>query len=83
MEKPVRLRVGVEGLLDAAGTICCLSTLTGFMESFWWAFDLTSHFRVQYAVGLIGLAAKVLQRTIGYDVGSDHLPVVVDLGFTE
>ena len=29
------------------------------MGSFWWAFDLTSHFRVQYAVALIGLAAGI------------------------
>jgi hypothetical protein len=55
-KKPV-LRIGPEGLLDAAGTIACLCTITGFMGSFWWGFDLTSHFRVQYAVGLIGLAA--------------------------
>jgi endonuclease/exonuclease/phosphatase (EEP) superfamily protein YafD len=57
LKKPVRLKVGVEGLLDAAGTIACLCTLTGFMGSFWWIFDLTSHFRVQYSVALIGLAA--------------------------
>jgi hypothetical protein len=48
LKKPVRLRVGAEGLLDAAGAVACLCTVTGFTGSFWWAFDLTSHFRVQY-----------------------------------
>jgi endonuclease/exonuclease/phosphatase (EEP) superfamily protein YafD len=28
----------------------CLLTLTGFFGHFWWIFDITSHFRVQYCV---------------------------------
>jgi endonuclease/exonuclease/phosphatase (EEP) superfamily protein YafD len=32
---------------------------------------------------LVSPDLKVVQRTIGHDVGSDHLPLVVDLGFTK
>jgi endonuclease/exonuclease/phosphatase (EEP) superfamily protein YafD len=41
-----------------------LCTALGFFGSFWWVFDLFSHFRVQYAIGLaVGLvAAAVLRR---------------------
>lgn len=38
------------GLIAAAGTIVCVCTLTGFLGEAWWLLDLTSHFRVQYAV---------------------------------
>ena len=52
-----------------AGSIACLCTLTGFLGSFWWAFDLTSHFRVQYAVALhqLGVATGTMNffRALG------------------
>ena len=39
-------------MLTAAGTVACVATLFGFLGRLWWFFDLFSHFRVQYAVGL-------------------------------
>lgn len=40
------------GLLMAAGVVACLATLAGFLGQFSWFFDLFSHFRVQYLIGL-------------------------------
>jgi len=33
--------------------MACITTTTAFLGGWWWAFDLTSHFRVQYAVTLV------------------------------
>ncbi len=33
-----------------------LFTVTGYLGSFWWMFDLTSHFRVQYFLAATGLS---------------------------
>jgi len=51
-----RVKVRIWGLISIAGVLCCLCTITGFLGQTWWIFDLTSHFRVQYAVGLSLLA---------------------------
>jgi len=40
------------GLLMAAGTIAAVATIVGFFGRFCWVFDLFSHFRVQYLIGL-------------------------------
>lgn len=37
-----------------------LGTLFGFLGSWWWVFDLASHFRVQYALGLLGVLVVFL-----------------------
>ena len=44
--------VSLIGLLTAAGLLASLASLTAFLGSFWWIFELTSHFRVQYALAL-------------------------------
>jgi endonuclease/exonuclease/phosphatase (EEP) superfamily protein YafD len=44
----------------AAGALACLGTITGFLGRLWWGFDLTAHFRLQYAVGLTLLALALL-----------------------
>jgi len=51
-----RLKLRPWELIAAAGWLICLSTVTAFFSQIWWVFDLTSHFRVQYAVGLSLLA---------------------------
>ncbi len=56
MNNFLRFKVNVEGLLTAAGGLLCLFTLTAFLGRLWWGFDLTTHFRVQYFVGLLLLA---------------------------
>jgi endonuclease/exonuclease/phosphatase (EEP) superfamily protein YafD len=52
-----RFKLNLRGLLAAAGSLASLTTLTAFLGRFWWGFDLTSHFRVQYAAVLFLLAA--------------------------
>jgi endonuclease/exonuclease/phosphatase (EEP) superfamily protein YafD len=52
------VRLSFWDLLTAAGAVMALSTIFGFLGRFWWLFDLFSHFRVQYFIGL--LAAAVL-----------------------
>ena len=63
MKNPLRLKIDFWGLVSAAGTLLCLFTVTGLLGRAWWIFDLTSHFRIQYAVLLaiftvIGLVAR-------------------------
>lgn len=48
----MKTRISFSGLLIAAGVLGCLVTLTGFAGNFWWVFELTAHFRVQYALAL-------------------------------
>lgn len=43
------------GLLTAAGNAACAATVLGFLGRFSWAFDLFSHFRVQYLHALLAL----------------------------
>ena len=47
------------GLVTAAGVLLCIATAMGFLGRFWWLLDLTSHFRVQYAI-LLAAAALVM-----------------------
>lgn len=44
------------GLVHVAAVIGCLATVLGFLGRFYWLFDLFSHFRVQYLIGLVCLA---------------------------
>src|SRR5258707_110064 len=43
-------KVSLMGVAAAGGAIVALCTLTGFLGEWCWPFELTSHFRVQYAV---------------------------------
>ena len=51
-----RPSVSWSGLVESAGLFGVLATLTGFLAPLHWAFELTSHFRVQLAVALSLLA---------------------------
>ncbi|NJM10657.1 MAG: hypothetical protein HC889_00915 [Synechococcaceae cyanobacterium SM1_2_3] len=57
---PQTRSVSLTGLLTAAGLIAGLASLTAFLGSFWWIFELTSHFRVQYALTLIIFSITLL-----------------------
>lgn len=60
--KPARPRLSVIGLAGAAGFLVCLFTLTGFGGRLGWLLEITSHFRVQYAVILGALALLFVWR---------------------
>lgn len=49
-----RRALSLTGLVEAAGALVCLFTLTGFVGRWSWVFEITSHFRVQYTVLLVG-----------------------------
>jgi endonuclease/exonuclease/phosphatase (EEP) superfamily protein YafD len=60
-DKPLRffslqLRSWAWGLLKLSGAIASVATIFGFFGSFSWFFDLFSHFRVQYFLGLLVIA---------------------------
>lgn len=44
------------GLVMAAGVLAAGASMGGFLGRFWWWFDLLSHFRVQYFLGLTVIA---------------------------
>ena len=52
--------VSFTGLLIAASVLACLATLTSFAGQFWWIFELTTHFQVQYTLALGGFALILL-----------------------
>jgi len=58
--KFLRLRVGLWGLLTAAGVVACTATIFGFLGRFSWFLDLFSHFRVQYLIGLLAIGGLLL-----------------------
>ena len=74
MTKFLRLNIGLSGLLAATGALVCLLTVTAFLGQFWWVFDLTSHFRVQYAAALVLWAA-------GFGLGRKRRGAIVFSGF--
>lgn len=51
--------LSLTGLLSAAGCLVCLFTLLGFAGRWSWVFEITSHFRAQYAVLLVGFGLVV------------------------
>jgi endonuclease/exonuclease/phosphatase (EEP) superfamily protein YafD len=58
---PLRLNSGrLADALLVLGGLLALSTLFAFLAPAWWAFDLFSHFRVQYAVAALVLAIALL-----------------------
>lgn len=60
----LQLRLQPTNLLTVAGTFVCISTLIGFLGRYFWAFDLFSHFRVQYAISLtlLGIILLIVKR---------------------
>ena len=54
-----RLRLRWWGLVTAGGYVAGFASVLGFFGSLNWVFDICSHFRVQYALGL-GLAALLM-----------------------
>lgn len=57
--QPASRPLSLTGLLAAAGVVVCLFTLMGFAGRWSWVFEITSHFRAQYAVLLIGCGLVV------------------------
>lgn len=57
---PARGPLRLAGLAAAAGFLLALASLAGFGARWWWGFELASHFRVQYALGLGILALGTL-----------------------
>lgn len=57
-----KISVTWPGLLSAGGALLCAATLVGFLGSFWWVFELATHFRVQYAVALAAISGLLCWR---------------------
>ncbi len=49
-----KLTLSLTGLVEAAGALVCLFTLTGLFGRWSWVLEISSHFRAQYAVLLVG-----------------------------
>jgi endonuclease/exonuclease/phosphatase (EEP) superfamily protein YafD len=52
--------ISITGLAAAAGSLVCACTLTGFVGGWFWMFEVTSHFRIQYTAILLVLAVGFL-----------------------
>ncbi len=50
------------GLVSAAGFLGCVATVLGFLGHWSWFFELFSHFRVQYFLGLLVVSFLMLLR---------------------
>jgi endonuclease/exonuclease/phosphatase (EEP) superfamily protein YafD len=55
-----RVRICLWGLGTACGAIASTATVLGCLGRFWWFWDLFSHFRVQYLLGLSAVALLLL-----------------------
>jgi endonuclease/exonuclease/phosphatase (EEP) superfamily protein YafD len=67
LRKFATTKLSAADLIITAGLAICVFSLTGLVGENFWIFDLTSHFRLQYAVLLSGLAcglflSGILQR---------------------
>src|SRR5687767_6464140 len=56
------LKIRPWGLIVAAGSLASACTLSAFGGRLWWVFELTSHFRMQYAFFLLVLTGLLLLR---------------------
>ncbi|MFQ5989281.1 MAG: endonuclease/exonuclease/phosphatase family protein [Candidatus Methylomirabilales bacterium] len=56
VSKFLRFPVTPWGLLAAVTVVACSITVVGFLGRLWWLFELTSHFRPQYFLFLLGSA---------------------------
>ena len=54
-----QLKLGVTGLLVAAGTVATTASIGGLAGRYWWFLDLASHFPVQYFIVLALVAAAL------------------------
>ena len=55
-------KMSFTGVLLWLGTFACVCTASGFLGGIGWPFEITSHFRVQYAACLLALAAYFFLR---------------------
>ena len=55
--KPKATALSFWGLVEVAGVLLGFATITGFLARLAWLFELTSHFRLHLAVGLVAIAA--------------------------
>ncbi len=55
-----RLRMRITGLLMAAGAVAVMASVLGFFGRWHWFLDLCSHFRVQYALGLVAVSLTLV-----------------------
>lgn len=58
----VSIKAGFVWLILAMGIMASIATSLGFLGRFFWVFELFSHFRVQYTVGLLTIAFLSLHR---------------------
>jgi len=69
MTKVTRSRLSLWGLCEAAGALACALTASAFLGRRHWLLELTTHWRVQYAVGLallalVGVLARKLKAAL-------------------
>ena len=57
MKKYLGRKINLRRLVALAGVFLCILTATSFLDRVWWVFDLTAHFRIQYAIALTTLTA--------------------------
>jgi len=69
-----RLSLFLWALVNMMSVGLFISTLMGFLGTWWWIFDLISHFRVQYLLGLLVLL-------LVYGIGKRPRSVVVTAVF--
>jgi endonuclease/exonuclease/phosphatase (EEP) superfamily protein YafD len=60
--KFLSLRIRQWDLITACGAILATASLLAVFGKFWWLFDLFSHFRVQYFLGLSAVALVLIFR---------------------
>ena len=77
--EPRGRRVTVRGLLDAGAVVTAVAALVGFVDSWWWIFDLFSHFRLQYLVVFSALTGWYLIRREWLKSGLATTGLIVNL----
>jgi endonuclease/exonuclease/phosphatase (EEP) superfamily protein YafD len=83
------IRIRPWDLLIACGAVFAAATIVGFFGRFWWFFDLFSHFRVQFFIGLgtaalVGLLRRNYAMCVIFGVfGAVNLGTIVPLYFGE
>jgi endonuclease/exonuclease/phosphatase (EEP) superfamily protein YafD len=69
LKESFRVRVEFWGLCSAAGALTWAASLAGFAAALGWAFELASHFRLQYAIILAFLAVAFACRRAAIPAG--------------
>jgi endonuclease/exonuclease/phosphatase (EEP) superfamily protein YafD len=81
------LRPTLAGFVSAGATAVSAATIGGFLGTFWWRFDLLSHFRLQYflclaAAGmLLGLLRKWKSATVFAVFAAVNLAIILPYFF--